>query len=321
MVICCTNTTRTNHWPFSWHPWIQNGKIELPIQEDETALVIWALWQHFRHIRNVELIKPFYSKLISHGAEFLVRYRDEITKLPNPSYDLWEERYGVHLWTVCSVIAGLKSAAHFAHALGELEQHRRWTEAAEEVQAAMIEHMWSEKDKRFCRMTTRTASGYNLDMNVDASMYAIFALGGLPTGDPKVKATMKAIRDTLWVKTDVGGCARYVDDYYHQVTKDVKNVPGNPWFICTMWLAQYDIAAAHNQDDLREAVKLLEWVADRALPSGVLAEQVHPYTNEPLSVSPLTWSHATLVTTVQEYIEKRKALMQENVFAHTIAPT
>jgi GH15 family glucan-1,4-alpha-glucosidase len=151
-------------------------------------------------------------------------------------------------------------------------------------------------------------------------MYAIFAFAGMPPADAKVKATMKAIKDRLWVKTDVGGLARYEDDYYHQVTKDIANVPGNPWFICTMWLAQYEIASAHGQDNLREAVKLLEWVADRALPSGVLAEQVHPYTNEPLSVSPLTWSHATLVTTVLEYLEKRKALMSENVFAHTIAP-
>ncbi len=304
----------------SWHPWIRDGKPELPIQEDETALVIWSLWSHFRKFRHVEIMKPFYDKLVVHGAEFLVRYRDEITKLPQPSYDLWEERYGVHLFTVASVIGGLNAAAHFAQALGELEQHRRWTEAAEEIQAAMVQHLWSEKDNRFCRMATRTADGYKLDMTVDAAMYGIFAFGALPPHDPKVKATMDAIRERLWIKSDVGGCARYENDYYHQVSQDIANVPGNPWFICTMWLAQYDIAAAKSQDGLREAVRMLEWVADHALPSGVLAEQVHPYTNDPLSVSPLTWSHATFVMCVLEYIEKRRVLMQENIFAHTIAP-
>ncbi len=35
-----------------------------------------------------------------------------------------------------------------------------------------------------------------------------------------------------------------------------------------------------------------------------MAEQLHPYTGEPLSVSPLTWSHAEYVRTVQEYIER-----------------
>jgi GH15 family glucan-1,4-alpha-glucosidase len=180
--------------------------------------------------------------------------------------------------------------------------------------------MWSEEHGRFCRMATRTATGYDLDMNIDAAMYAIFAFGALPPHDQKVKATMQAIRDRLWIKTDVGGCARYENDYYHQISQDVENVPGNPWFICTMWLAQYDIASGHNPETLREAVTILEWVADHALPSGVLAEQVHPYTNEPLSVSPLTWSHATLVWCVLDYLEKRRQLMAEAVFAHTISP-
>ncbi|HEX9078682.1 MAG TPA: hypothetical protein VF795_03770, partial [Desulfuromonadaceae bacterium] len=31
----------------SWHPWFAEGKPQLPIQEDETALVVWALWHHF----------------------------------------------------------------------------------------------------------------------------------------------------------------------------------------------------------------------------------------------------------------------------------
>jgi glucoamylase len=51
-------------------------------------------------------------------------------------------------------------------------------------------------------------------------------------------------------------------------------------------------------------LKLLEWAARRALPSGTMAEQLHPYTGEPLSVSPLTWSHAEYVRTVQEYIDR-----------------
>ncbi len=49
-------------------------------------------------------------------------------------------------------------------------------------------------------------------------------------------------------------------------------------------------------------------VAGAALPSGVLAEQLDPYTRTPLSVSPLTWSQATLVSLVHEYVRKRMAL-------------
>jgi glucoamylase len=304
----------------SWHPWVREGKLDLPIQEDETALVIWSLWQSFKKFRNVEFMRPLFKKILANGADFLVRYRDPETKLPLPSYDLWEERYGVHLFTVASVIGGLRAAANFAQAMGEMERQDVYQRAADEVEMAMIKYMWNDEEQRFCRMATRTPDGYKLDMTVDAAMYAIFAFAGMNPHEPKVVATMEAIRDKLWVKTDVGGVARYQDDYYHQVSKDVENVPGNPWFICTMWLAQYYIASARSTGSMRDAVKILEWVADHALPSGVLAEQVHPYSNAPLSVSPLTWSHATFVACVLEYLEKNKQLMSEAVFDHTITP-
>jgi len=80
-------------------------------------------------------------------------------------------------------------------------------------------------------------------------------------------------------------------------------VPGNPWFITTLWLADWYAVIAQEPEDLKPALKLLEWVASHALPSGVLAEQVNPYTNAPLSVSPLTWSHAAYIATVQSYLE------------------
>jgi GH15 family glucan-1,4-alpha-glucosidase len=126
--------------------------------------------------------------------------------------------------------------------------------------------------------------------------------------DPKIIATMSAIRERLWVKTDVGGIARYENDNYHKVSQDIENVPGNPWFITTLWLAEWYAVTARNFEDLKCSSELLEWVAARALPSGVLAEQVHPYTNAPLSVSPLTWSHAVYVSTVQAWLGARTRL-------------
>src|SRR5260370_1309301 len=104
----------------------------------------------------------------------------------------------------------------------------------------------------------------------------------------------------------VGGVARYENDYYHLVSQDIANVPGNPWFICSCWLAEYVVARAHALDELHDAIPLLDWVAQRALPSGVLAEQVDPYTDEPCSVSPLTWSHAEYVSAVRWYAGKHR---------------
>jgi GH15 family glucan-1,4-alpha-glucosidase len=294
----------------SWHPWYQNGKVDLPIQEDETALVLWSLWQHFNIFHDIEFLKPLYRRLIVNAADFLVSYRDD-NSLPLPSYDLWEERRGIHIFTVASVIAGLNAAASFANAFGEYEQRDYWLSIANKMREAMIEHMWSEKDKRFCRMLTVENGKYIKDMTVDSSAYGIFAFGALPANDERVKATMQAIYDNLWVKSQVGGVARYQEDYYHKISSDTLNIPGNPWFICTMWLAQYKIAKANNLSELAEAIPILEWVSNHALKSGVLAEQVNPYTNEPLSVSPLTWSHATFVTCVLEYLEKQDLLCKK----------
>jgi GH15 family glucan-1,4-alpha-glucosidase len=112
---------------------------------------------------------------------------------------------------------------------------------------------------------------------------------------------MEAVREGLWVKTPVGGVARYANDYYFRRSDDVERVPGNPWFICTLWLASWYVARAQSRAELREARELLEWVLAYTLPTGVMAEQVHPYTGEALSVAPLTWSHSTFVQVVGEY--------------------
>jgi glucoamylase len=293
----------------SWHGWYLDGQKELPVQEDETALVLWALWQHFQRFRDIEFIKPHFRGLIIRAANWLVAYRDEDSGLPLPSWDLWEERRGVLAWTVAATCAGLQAGANFADAFGEAELAATYRRAIEEIHAGAEQHLWTENLGRFVRMINRREDGgWEVDGTMDASLCALWYFGMFDPDDPRIVATMRAVRDRLWVKTEVGGVARYENDYYHQVSQDIANVPGNPWFICTLWLAQWYIATARKMGDLKPALDILEWVAAHALPSGVMAEQVNPYTNAPMSVSPLTWSHATLVATVQEYLARASAL-------------
>ncbi len=293
----------------SWHPWMLEGQRILPIQQDETSLVMWALRRHFATFKDVEFIKPLYSPLIAHPAEWILKYRDT-NGLPNPSWDLWEERRGVHTFTVAATIGALDAAAAFATDFGEPDRASSFREGAHRMRAAMLKHMWSPEHGRFARMITPLpGGGYRQDMTADSANFAIFAFGGLDIDDPKVEAEMRALRERLWVKTAVGGCARYEHDYYHQVERhNIGEVPGNPWVICTLWQAQYTIAKAQTVHELDEAMKLLEWTVERAETSGVLAEQFHPYSGHPMSVSPLTWSHATFVIVVMEYLEKLAAL-------------
>ena len=298
----------------SWHPWIVGGVPQIPIQEDETALVVWALWKHFQRYRDLESVKPLYGRLIRKAADFMVRYREPLTKLPAPSYDLWEERRGILSFTCAAVYAGLQAAAEFARTFGEEDNARRYSQAALEIREGMDAFLFRPELGRFARMINVTPSrSIEVDGALDASLWGLFYFGAYAADDPRVVATQTQVTAGLTCKTDVGGVARYPGDYYHQISSDVDKVPGNPWIICTLWQADYLIAKARSLDELQEAQAVLRWTDAHKLPSGVLAEQVHPYHGAPLSVSPLTWSHATYVSTVQAYLEKREQLSRRGL--------
>lgn len=103
---------------------------------------------------------------------------------------------------------------------------------------------------------------------------------------------------------NIGGAARYEGDQYSHVEG---GSAGNPWFVTTLWLTQYKIATAVSEADLQSVVIDLEWVAKFAR-SGMLSEQLNPYNGEPISATPLTWSHAEYIRTIIEYEKKFKAL-------------
>lgn len=293
----------------SWHPWMLQGQKVLPIQQDETALVLWALRRHFETFRDVEFVKPLYNSLVVKPAEWMLTYRDA-NGLPNQSWDLWEERRGVHTFTVAATIGALLASAEFAKDFGEEDREIAFREGALRMRSALKKHLWNGEAERFARMAIPTeGGGYRLDMTADSANYALFAFGALEPTDPRVRSEMTQLRERLSVRTAVGGLARYERDYYHQIERERTDVaPGNPWIICTLWQAQYLIEAATTLEDLGPAMELINWATYRAHDSGVLAEQYHPYTGDPISVSPLTWSHATFVIAVVEFLRKHEAL-------------
>jgi len=292
----------------NWHPWLVDGKEVLPIQEDSTALLIWSLWLYFENTKEIEFIRPLYERLIKKAAGFLVAFRDEETDLPNPCFDLWEERYGVHTFTVAAVIGGLKAAANFAKLFKDFDREKNYLQVAEKVKDGLIKHLYHDGLKRYARSGYRNESGYDLDEVIDVSLSGLTIFEALQPDDPRVVETMEAIRSELWLKTDIEGCARYLNDNYQRPDDISSNIQGNPWFISTLWLGEYFISKAENLNELHEAVSYLVWCAKNALPSGVLAEQVHPTDGRPLSVSPLTWSHSALIWTILLYKEKYELL-------------
>ncbi len=288
----------------NWHPWMVDGKAVLPIQEDSTALLLWALWIYYEKSKDIEFIRPLYNGFIQKSANFLVSHRDPKTLLPIASFDLWEERLGVHTYTVSSVIAGLTAAANFAKLFKENALAEKYDKVAEEVRSGLKKHLYHKGLKRYARSGYKIEDGYLLDEVIDVSLLALTTLGALPPNDPQMIETMKAVHEQLWLKTPVAGCARYQNDMYQRENDTPPDVAGNPWFISTLWLGEYYIARAESVEELHEAIPYLEWCVENALPSGVFAEQVHPVNGSPLSVSPLTWSHSSFVWAILQYSEK-----------------
>jgi GH15 family glucan-1,4-alpha-glucosidase len=300
----------------SWHPWLdEHGEKILPIQEDETGLVVWALWRHYQLQGDLEDIHQYYRSFIVRAADFMSEYRDHATGLPLPSWDLWEERRGVLTFTCAAVWAGLDAAAKFAEAFGDTGLHLRYSSAADEIKTAMLEELWDESTGRFLRMLVpaHKASGTRevRDTTPDASLFGLHFLGMFDETEPKLVSTLDSIVKALTVRTPIGGVARYSGDYYHAVTDDWTAVPGNPWFISQSWVARWQISRAKTRAELDRALEPLQWIARHATAARLLPEQVHPFTAEPLAVTPLTWSHASFVSAVHDYIDRATALDEQ----------
>lgn len=291
-----------------WHPWVRDGKPQLPIQLDETALVVWLVARHWERTRDLDLLRAVYKRLVVQPAEFLVRYRDPETCLPLPSFDLWEERQGTFTFTCASIWAALQAAAELANLFNEQERRATYAKAATELREAMRKHLWLEEEGRFARGLILDGDSLVLDPAIDASAFGAFYFGVLPPESAMVEGTMKAIRERLWVQTDAGGVARYENDSYHRISDETSRVPGNPWIICTLWLAEHAVARAAAPQELQSALDLVRWARSKATQSMILPEQIDPYDGQPLSVAPLTWSHAQVVSVVLGYLETLRRL-------------
>lgn len=290
----------------SWHPWVRDGIPQLPIQEDETALVIWALYEHYIHSKDLEFVEEMFNSVIEKSADFMVSYRDKKTGLPKPSYDLWEEKYGVHTFTASAVYGALMAATNFSKLLGKTNHAENYMNAAEEVKAGILQYLYDEKTGHFIKSLSKSGKENIKDETVDiSSCFGIFHFGVLPPNDAKLKKSFELTVSQLSRNSAVGGVARYEGDAYYRIPADTA---GNPWFITTLWAIQYDISLAQTEKEFDEVRKKIDWVAKFALASGVLSEQINPHNGEQVSAAPLTWSHAEYINTILKYLDRSEDL-------------
>jgi GH15 family glucan-1,4-alpha-glucosidase len=271
------------------------------------ALVLWTAARHFERERDVELAASFFREAVRPTADLLASSLDPATALPD-SLDLWEEREGSHAWTAAVVRAGLLGGARLAAAFGDAPRARTWAGAADTIARSMTKHLFRSEWGRFASCLTRDGRTLRADARIDASLLWLGLLGDLEAEDARVRATVDAVKEALWVRTGVGGLARYERDAMGSVGTDLPDVPGSPSIAATLWLAQHGIRTARRTQDLDPARTLLLWCAARAEGWGVLPEKLHPYRGATTSPAPSLQAHAWLVLTVVDYAERLRHL-------------
>jgi len=268
----------------SWHPWVMDGKPIYPIQEDETALPIWLMGAHFKNGEDIDEIEKPYKKFVKGSMKFLMDYMEE--GLPRPSFDLWEERYGVHTFTVATVYGALQNGAIMARAMGDEVLAEDAIEVATSLKEVAMKKM--VYNGRFIR---RIDEKGEKDLIVDASMYAPYFFGMVKPDDPVMMKTIQEIEGKLNVN---GGIIRYENDFYQRRKKQP-----NPWIITTLWVAEYYA----DLGKIDKAMEYINWASRKAIASGLLPEQIDPETDEPTSVTPLVWSHAEYIIAINKVMK------------------
>ena len=272
----------------TWHPLLHRSRPELPIQEDETAIVIYAISKYFEVTKDEDYIRSIYPKFILPCSDFMAGFID-VTNLPHASYDLWEERFATFTYTVYVTLAALEAAAAIADKLNKHEDHDRWAAAAERIKRGLPKLV---NDNGVFRKSLLLKADLDLeyDGTIDASsFYGAFIYGRAEANN--LSKTIGRVEQVLESSSSIGGIPRYENDSYFKKKPDSL---GNPWIITTLWLAQYYISVG----DKPKAMELIDWAASRASSSGMLAEQADPDSGMAVGVCPLVWSHSTFAETI-----------------------
>jgi GH15 family glucan-1,4-alpha-glucosidase len=284
----------------SWHPYVHGDIVAAPIQEDETALVVFVFVQFYMLSKDSTLIKDFYHSMIKPMANFMTDFIDETTGLPKPSYDLWEERFLINTHTVSVTYAALIAASELASVTGDEENAVKWRTAADDIQAAAHRHLFNQERQVFYRGVAVENGTVKYDETIDtAAVYSAFMFGLFAADSHEVKASIETTNRVFQTSKERPGLPRYENDEYRRANPEVN---GNWWYITTLWQAQYDIENGNEE----RAKEIIDWINAHMLSTGMMGEQIDPMTEEVIAPAPLTWSHAEYIGTLIDLLGRSR---------------
>jgi GH15 family glucan-1,4-alpha-glucosidase len=275
----------------TWHPLLHGKHKELAIQEDETAIIIFMLGEYLRYSNDDDFVHNLYYTLIKPACDFMSNFIDQETHLPHASYDLWEEKFLTSTYTTATVFRALITASELAIKYEHPDDALIWKAASEKIASGLAAFFDTERGILRKGFLLQTDSSLQFDNTLDiSSLYGAMILD-LPVDYSQIESTVNSIEEILLDKSHAGGTPRYEHDNYFAANPPFM---GNPWFVTTLWMAQYYI---RNGNDTK-AEYYIDWTIKHGYLSGALSEQINPSSGEIVSVSPLVWTHAELINTI-----------------------
>lgn len=238
------------------------------LQADQLGLVCIAMSEYLKY-ENDSII--FYS--LKKGIHKLINDFAERGSLQN-SFDLWEEKYGLHFYSHVCAYGALHRAIKF---LPELESQIK--NSMQICYEFCTKHLYIDKKHLFARSLD---AKHNLDLQADISLLScIFPISEFPIEHNVKLSIFEYCYEKLTTKA---GTLRYENDHY---------MGGNSWILAGFWMAQAARELSITKIDLKEvAFEIFKKSINLCNETGFFSEQIDSHSGKPIWVMPLAWSHA-----------------------------
>jgi glucoamylase len=267
---------------------------------DQSAMISWALEQHYLRTGDVELVASSWPMIEQAAAVCQgetghpgLRWIDELKLVSSAGF--WDQRFGAFLYANASVVAGLRSAARLAEVLGKPEPARRWRALAEEVWETGIlgvsapghpdrPGLVDSETGRFLdarRLSALRGLWTDLpDRIIDRSpaldislLGLVIPFGLLPASDPRVIRSAEWVIRNNTVSGDPNALARWtVDSHAHHAAAPSEAHLQDVSSLATLWMARYLIQLGRETGQSRHwnrALAMLDGILARLLPLGL----------------------------------------------------
>lgn len=225
------------------------------IEHDFMGEILTGIWVHYLFTQDKSFLSERWEAIREYAGIILQNISGN--GLIDDDFSIWEDNPSQNTFTSGVCAFGLWCASQMAKVLGEPYLSQQWEHSSKTVVEALQDLCYSQELE--C-LTESPNSAF-----IDGSVLALFSWFPLFRGKHKFDKCIDRICSRLWHK-EIGGLRRREKE----LCNPKQDWDKFPWPGVTLWAAD----ALLERDD-PWALKFLDWVIQKAMPEGILAENVH----------------------------------------------